>query len=62
MCIRDSSTSFANPAAVFGRIFSDTFSGIAPASAPLFVLAEILGGLLGYLGFKALTSKAKSGK
>jgi glycerol uptake facilitator-like aquaporin len=57
-----SSTSFANPAAVFGRIFSDTFSGIAPASAPLFVLAEILGGLLGYLGFKALTSKSKSGK
>jgi hypothetical protein len=43
-------------------MFSDTFSGIAPASAPLFVLAEILGGLLGYLGFKALTSKAKSGK
>ena len=57
-----SSTSFANPAAVFGRMFSDTFSGIAPVSAPLFVLAEILGGLLGYLGFKALTSKAKSGK
>jgi glycerol uptake facilitator-like aquaporin len=57
-----SSTSFANPAAVFGRMFSDTFSGIAPVSAPLFVLAEILGGLLGYLGFIALTSKAKSGK
>ena len=48
-------------------MFSDTFSGIAPKSAPLFILAEILGGLLGYLGFKALTaqskcSKAKSGK
>jgi hypothetical protein len=43
-------------------MFSDTFSGIAPVSAPLFVLAEILGGLLGYLGFKALTSKSKSGK
>jgi glycerol uptake facilitator-like aquaporin len=57
-----SSTSFANPAAVFGRIFSDTFSGIAPRSAPLFVLAEILGGFLGYLGFNALTSKSKSGK
>ena len=57
-----SSTSFANPAAVFGRMFSDTFSGIAPKSAPLFVLAEIIGGLLGYLGFKALTSKTKSGK
>ena len=57
-----SSTSFANPAAVFGRMFSDTFSGIAPSSAPLFVLAEIVGGVLGYLGFKSLTSKAKSGK
>ena len=57
-----SSTSFANPAAVFGRMLSDTFSGIAPSSAPLFVLAEIVGGVLGYLGFKALTSKAKSGK
>ena len=57
-----SSTSFANPAAVFGRMFSDTFSGIAPSSAPLFVLAEIVGGILGYLGFKAITSNAKSGK
>ena len=57
-----SSTSFANPAAVFGRIFSDTFSGIAPSSAPLFVLAEIAGGVLGFLGFKALTSNGKSGK
>src|SRR5437868_5864837 len=34
------STSFANPAAVFGRMFSDSFAGIAPASAPGFVLAE----------------------
>jgi glycerol uptake facilitator-like aquaporin len=57
-----SSTSFANPAAVFGRIFSDTFSGIAPSSAPLFILAEIIGGMLGYLGFKALTTYEKSGK
>lgn len=57
-----SSTSFANPAAVFGRMFSDTFSGIAPKSAPLFILAETLGGLLGYLGFKALTSQSKSPK
>lgn len=40
------STSFANPAAVFGRMFSDSFAGIAPASAPGFVLAELLGGAL----------------
>ena len=37
------STSFANPAAVFGRMLSDTFAGIAPASAPAFVLAELVG-------------------
>ena len=37
------STSFANPAAVFGRMLSDTFAGIAPASAPAFVLAELAG-------------------
>lgn len=35
-----SSTSFANPAAVLGRSLSNTFSGIAPASAPAFVIAE----------------------
>lgn len=38
-----SSTSFANPAAVFGRMFSDSFAGIAPASGPAFVAAELLG-------------------
>lgn len=37
------STSFANPAAVFGRLFSDSFAGIAPASAPGFVLAQLAG-------------------
>jgi len=43
-----SSTSFANPAIVVGRMFSNTFSGIAPSSAPLFVGSEVLGGLLGF--------------
>lgn len=37
------STSFANPAAVVGRMLSDSFAGIAPASAPGFVLAQIAG-------------------
>lgn len=37
------STSFANPAAVFGRLFSDSFAGIAPQSAPGFVVAELVG-------------------
>ena len=41
------STSFANPAAVLGRMFSDTFAGIAPASALGFVLAQCVGALLG---------------
>jgi len=51
-----SSTSFANPAIVVGRMFSNTFSGIAPASAPLFVVAELIGGLLGYLLVRVLYS------
>jgi glycerol uptake facilitator-like aquaporin len=41
------STSFANPAAAFGRMFSGSFAGIAPASAPGFVAAQVLGALLG---------------
>jgi glycerol uptake facilitator-like aquaporin len=40
------STSFANPAAAFGRMFSDSFAGIAPASVAGFVLAELLGAAL----------------
>lgn len=42
-----SSTSFANPAVTVGRIFSDTFAGIAPGSAPGFIAAQIVGGLFG---------------
>lgn len=41
------STSFANPAAVVGRMFSDSFAGIAPASAPGFMLAELVGAAIG---------------
>lgn len=41
------STAFANPAAVFGRMFSNSFSGIAPTSAPVFVIAELIGGAIG---------------
>lgn len=37
------STSFANPAVTIARIFTNTFAGIAPASAPLFVVAQLLG-------------------
>ena len=42
-----SSTSFANPAVTVGRIFSDTFAGIAPASALYFIAAQLVGGLVG---------------
>ena len=37
------STSFANPAAAFGRMFSDSFAGIAPSSVPGFVVSELIG-------------------
>ncbi len=40
------STSFANPAAVFGRMMSDTFAGIQPGDAPGFVIAQCAAGLL----------------
>lgn len=39
-----SSTSFANPAVTVGRVFSDTFAGIAPGSVPGFVVAQLVGG------------------
>jgi glycerol uptake facilitator-like aquaporin len=42
-----SSTSFANPAAAFGRLWSDSFAGIAPASVPGFVIAQLLGAAAG---------------
>ena len=44
-----SSTSFANPAVTIGRTLSDTFAGIAPRSAPAFVIAELAGAALAFL-------------
>ena len=49
-----SSTSFANPAISVGRIFSDTFAGIAPASVPSFVLAQLAGGAAAYALIRTL--------
>jgi len=43
-----SSTSFANPAITVGRMFSNTFAGIAPSSVPTFVAAQVVGGLLAF--------------
>lgn len=42
-----SSTSFANPAVTIGRIFSDSFAGIAPASVLPFIAAQLVGGAIG---------------
>jgi glycerol uptake facilitator-like aquaporin len=41
-----SSASFANPAITIGRMFSDTFAGIAPSSAPVYIAAQVVGGIL----------------
>jgi glycerol uptake facilitator-like aquaporin len=43
------STSFANPAAVFGRMLSDTFAGIDPSDALGFVASQLVGAALGWL-------------
>jgi glycerol uptake facilitator-like aquaporin len=49
-----SSTSFANPAITVGRVFSDTFAGIAPSSVPSFVMAQVVGAALAVLVIKLL--------
>ena len=49
-----SSTSFANPAITIGRMFSDTFAGIAPASVLPFIAAQLLGAALGYAAVRVL--------
>jgi glycerol uptake facilitator-like aquaporin len=49
-----SSTSFANPAATVGRVFSDSFAGINPASVAPFVLAQLIGAVVGVLLAKPL--------
>jgi glycerol uptake facilitator-like aquaporin len=51
-----SSTSFANPAVTVGRIFSDSFAGIAPECVLKFIAAQILGALIGLGLTKVLTN------
>jgi len=53
-----SSTSFANPAVTLARTLSDTFAGIAPASVPAFVLAQVAGAALGLLVVRLLATPA----
>ena len=49
-----SSTSFANPAIDIGRMFSNTFAGIAPASVPSFVVAQLVGGVVAIVVIRTL--------
>ena len=49
-----SSTSFANPAITIGRMFSDTFAGIAPSSSPSFIGAQVIGGVLAWVIIRTL--------
>jgi glycerol uptake facilitator-like aquaporin len=56
------STSFANPAAVMGRMLSDTFAGIAPSSAPGFVVSQLLGAAIGWAMAKLLSTPTAFGK
>lgn len=52
------STSFANPAAAFGRMFSDSFAGIAPSCVPGFVLAQFAGAAVALAIHRALQPRA----
>lgn len=54
-----SSASFANPAITVGRMFSDTFAGIAPGSAPGYIAAQLLGGALGFAAVRFLVPAPK---
>jgi glycerol uptake facilitator-like aquaporin len=50
-----SSTSFANPAVTIGRVFSDTFAGISPASVLPYIAVQLVGGLVGMAVVKGVT-------
>ena len=54
-----SSTSLANPAVTVGRMFSDSFAGIAPGSTPMFVVMQILGAIVGWGLIRAIWQERK---
>jgi glycerol uptake facilitator-like aquaporin len=54
-----SSTSFANPAITIGRMFTQTFAGIAPASVPWFIAAQLGGGALGALAAVGIAARSR---
>lgn len=53
------STSFANPAVAFARMFSDTFAGIRPSSAPAFMAAEVAGAALAVVAIATLYPRVR---
>ena len=55
-----SSTGVANPAVAFGRIFTDTFAGIAPQSAAIFILTHLTAATLVALGSRLLAASNRS--
>ncbi|WP_395449821.1 aquaporin [Aminobacter sp. UC22_36] len=55
-----SSTSFANPAVTIARALSDTFAGIAPADAPAFIAAQLVGALFGLAAARLLWAAPQS--
>lgn len=54
-----SSTSFANPAVTLGRVFSDSFAGISPASVAPFVCAQVVGAMLGWVVARSMSNSRK---
>jgi glycerol uptake facilitator-like aquaporin len=56
-----SSTSFANPAVTIGRAFTDTFAGIAPASVPAFIGAQLAGAVVGLALVSVIFMRGKTG-
>jgi arsenate reductase len=55
-----SSTSFANPAVTIGRIFTDSFAGISPASVIPFIAAQFTGAVLAWLALRGIKTSLKA--
>ena len=56
-----SSTSFANPAVTIARTLSDTFAGIKPSSAPMFIVMQLVGAAIAYVLIRFLYPNPKAG-
>ena len=57
-----SSTSFANPAVTIARTLSDTFAGIAPSSAPMFIVMQLVGAAAAYALIRILFPQPRTGQ